>query len=175
VRHLTLSTVGDLCFDISAFNSASYSVSEFVDSLVRPSRQQAILAYEETLRYAEFPSLDLLVEEREVFSESSHLKHEHTEVFKILDWLKEKKVTTIIKLKVPDRLINAHDDMKMAEWVNYFNVKILDWKVLDLSISVLKKDTKQRLEELHLYSSGNRAVINHWFSAEGISSLTNVS
>ncbi|KAF2497767.1 subtilisin-like protein [Lophium mytilinum] len=167
------SDVGDLCFDMSAFNSTSYRVSEFVDSLIWQSRTQTLLSYEKTLRYAEFPSLDMWVEERDVFSESSHLKREHTEVFKILKWLEKKDVTTIIKLKVPDRLINAHDDRKMASFVDYFNVKVLDWKVLDLSISVLGKNTKDLLEELHLYSSGNRAVISHWFSAEGICSLKN--
>ncbi|KAF2678077.1 subtilisin-like protein [Lentithecium fluviatile CBS 122367] len=167
-------TVGDLCFDMSAFNSASYRVSEFVDSLIWQSRKQKLLSYEKTLRYAEFPSLDMLVEERETFTESSHLKREHTEVFRILDWLKEKGVKTIIKLKVPDRLINPHDDIRMAELVDNLKVKILDWKVLDLSISVLEKETKDRLEELHLYSSGNRAVISHWFSDEGIYSLKNL-
>ncbi|KAF4460275.1 hypothetical protein FALBO_12951 [Fusarium albosuccineum] len=163
------SDVRDVCFDMSHINSASYRVSDVVDSMIRQNQSQKHLNYEKTLRYAEFPPLDMLSDERETFKESSHLKHPHTEVFRILDWLREKKnVDIIIELRVPDRLINPHDDKEMADWVNKFQVTVLDWRVLDLSISVLDKDTKDRIEKLHLYSSGNRAVVSHWFSSEGL-------
>lgn len=158
---------------MSPFNFASDRMSDFVDGLIRQSRRQKLLWYEETLRYAEFPSLDMMVEERERFAENSHLKQDHDEVFRILEWLrKTQKVKTIIKLKVPDRLVNPHDDRKMAKMVDDLKVEVLDWKVLDLSISSLEKDTKERLKELHLYSSGNRAVIQHWFGSDGIRTLT---
>ncbi|KAH6951191.1 hypothetical protein BKA56DRAFT_535586 [Ilyonectria sp. MPI-CAGE-AT-0026] len=164
--------MGDVCFDMSHINSASYRVSDVVDSMIRQNQSQKHLTYEKTLRYAEFPPLDMLVGERETFKESRHLKPRHTEVFKILKWLeKDKDVNTIIKLKVPDRLINPHDNKEMAACVDNFQVTVLEWRVLDLSISVLKKGTKDRIEELHLFSSGNRAVVSHWFSSEGLCSL----
>ncbi|KAI0526729.1 hypothetical protein F5B22DRAFT_655851 [Xylaria bambusicola] len=166
--------VADLCFDPCGINSASYRVSEFIDSLIWQSRNQKLLSYEQTLRYAEFPPLDMMANERESFTESSHLKQEHDEVFKILEWLSGKGVKTIIKLKVPDRLVNPHDDIRMGREVNRFEVEILDWRVLDLSISSLEEETKTRLKELHLYSSGNRAAISHWFGSEGIRLLTNL-
>ncbi len=117
----------------------------------------------------------MMVGDRETFKENSHFEREHTEVFKVLKWLYDKGVKSIIKLKVPDRLVNPHNDLRMARQVERFKVEILDWKVLDLSISIFSVDVKGRIKELHLYSSGNRAVISHWFSPEGITSLKKVS
>ncbi|KAI5924907.1 hypothetical protein F4810DRAFT_102221 [Camillea tinctor] len=172
IFHKSNEPFGDLCFDISRFSSGTYRVSTFVDSLILHSGTQRLLSYEQTLRYAEFPPLDMMAGDRETFKENSHFKHEHTDVFKVLKWLREKGVRSIIKLKVPDRLVNPHNDQKIAEHVKMFEVEILDWKILDLSISIFKdKEVKDRIRELHLYSSGNRAVISHWFSDEGIKSL----
>lgn len=135
-----------------------------------------LITYEQTLRYAEFPALDILAQEREIFKDSCALQFQHTELFRVLKWLRYKmKVKTIIKLKVSDRLVNSHDERTMAEAVRLFNVEVLDWKVLDLCITVFDDTSKKRLRELHLYSSGKRAVISHWFSAEGFKVLKNAS
>ncbi|KAK1750547.1 subtilisin-like protein [Echria macrotheca] len=166
---------GDLCFDISRFNSGSYRISKFVDSLTSHSGNQRLLSYEQTLRYVEFPSLDAMVSDRETYKENSHLESSHEEVFKILDWLYDKGVRKILKLKVPDRLVNPHDDRTMAEQMDRFQIERLDWKVTDLSVSIFSDKTKARIKELHLYSSGKRAVISHWLSDdknEGVRSLT---
>ncbi|KAL8399862.1 hypothetical protein RB594_000326 [Gaeumannomyces avenae] len=159
---------GDLCFDISRFNSATYEVSAFVDSLILHSQNRDLLKYEQTLRYVEFPPLDLMAKEREALCENSHFTKSHREVFRILKWLWEKNVRKIIKLKIPDRLLNPHDDEEMAMWVDKFEVEVLDWKVLDLCISGLEEGTKGRIKELHLYSSGSRVVINDWFGEDGV-------
>ena len=150
-------------------------MSTFVDSLISASRSRDLLKYEHTLRYVDFPPLDLMAEEREVFKENTHFTRRHDEVFRILNWLwDDKGVERIIKLRIPDRLVHPHDDFVMAEKLEDFGVEILDWKVLDLSIASLKDSTKGRIRELHLYSSGNRAVINHWFGRDGIGKLTKV-
>ena len=103
---------------MSRFNSVSHEVSEFVDSLIRENSTQELFSYESTLRYAEFPPLDVRGEERETFRDNCHLHHQHTEVFEVFDWLKGKGVETIIELRVPDRLINPHDDGEMAKRVD---------------------------------------------------------
>lgn len=135
--------------------------------------------YERTLKYVAFPPLDTMVADREAYTENLNLRKEHGEVFRVLDWLSLKKVTKIIKLIVPDRLVNPHDDLKMAEYVRKFKIEVLDWKVLDLSISIFqsKKPTeREEIKELYLYSSGRRAAINHWFNKdEGVESLSKVS
>ncbi|KAI0169132.1 peptidase S8/S53 domain-containing protein, partial [Hypoxylon sp. FL1284] len=162
--------VGELCFDISRFNSTNFRVSTFVESLISHGGTRK-LAYEHTLRYVEFPPLDTAAADRETFKESSHFEHEHNEVFKVLKWLGDKGVKSIVKLRIPDRLINPHNDREMAIEVDRFEVEVLDWKVPDLSISIFNDNVKSRIKELYLYASGNRAVISHWFSSEGIRSL----
>lgn len=99
-----------------------------------------------------------------------------------MDWLKnKKKVKHIIELTVLDRLVNPHDEVIIGTYVKQFEVEILNWRVLDLSISVFKSsepnndDALQRIREIQLYTSGKRAVISHWLSEDGIRSLTNVS
>ncbi|KAI9167901.1 subtilisin-like protein [Paramyrothecium foliicola] len=168
------SKVGELCFDLSQVNSAIFSISNLVDSWTSQRSNQKLLKYEKTLRYVEFPPLDLMEADRDTPKGNSHFQSKHTEVFRILDWLAKRDVDTIIKLKVPDRLVNPHDAIGMAERVGAFKVKKLDWRVLDLPLSVFKDDAKDRIDELHLYASGNRAVVSHWLSQEGITSFKNL-
>ncbi|EKJ70111.1 hypothetical protein FPSE_09637 [Fusarium pseudograminearum CS3096] len=164
--------VGELCFDLSRFDSAGFQVSAFINSWISQHQTGKLLTFEKTLRYAEFPPLDVLKEEREIYKDSCHLQYQHTEVFRILAWLRKKMgVQTIIKLKVPDRLVNPHDEKTMAKAVKDFKVEIFDWKVLDLSLSVFDPDAKERIKELHLYSSGKRSAISHWFGPEGFKSM----
>lgn len=182
-NNFTLFTVDDLCFDISRFNSAAYRISDIVDSLILQDKgnERGMHRYERTLKYVAFPPLDTMVTEREAYAENLNLKKGHDEVFRVLDWLSVKMVTKIIKLTVPDRLVNPHDDLKMAEYVKKFKIEVLDWKVLDLSISIFrsknpKDHMQQEIKELYLYSSGKRAAINHWFNKDdGVESLSKVS
>ena len=183
---------------MSRYNWSAFVLSDFIDSLIHQDEieRRQMLKYESTLKYVEFPSIDMTVERREVIKDSANLI-KHDEVFRILQWLADKGVTKIIKLVVPDRLLNPHDEDEMARFVRRFQVEVLDWKVLDLSISIFKdlpmatssaiasgrdvnKNSEKKkpawhLQELSLYSSGKRAAINHWFNKDdGIPSL-NVS
>ncbi|KAH8803054.1 hypothetical protein F5884DRAFT_888196 [Xylogone sp. PMI_703] len=167
--------VRELFFDISEFNSKTIRISEFIQSLIqhRDPKKPVLPLYEESIRYAEFPALDLKIEDRENFSYNNSFAAPYKEVFDVLDWLyKDKGVRSIMKLKVQDRLINPHNEVTIAENVERFEVKVLDWKILDLSISVFGPEAKETLKELHLYSSGKRAVISHWLGNEGLRTLT---
>ncbi|KAF3067660.1 Minor extracellular protease Epr [Trichoderma lentiforme] len=167
------SEVDELCFDLSRFNSKKYPVSDFVQSLISHKDNPDLLSYERTLKYAEFPNLDAKVDEKEIFGDDVH--YEHAEVFLILDWLRDdKNVREIIDLTVPDRLVNPHNEVKIGKYVKLFQVQALNWRFLDLSITVLPdQETKERIKELHLYASGKRAAISHWTSEKGISTLPN--
>ncbi|KAL7792820.1 hypothetical protein V8C43DRAFT_315334 [Trichoderma afarasin] len=167
------SKVDELCFDLSRFNSKKYPVSDFVRSLISHQDNPDLLSYEHTLKYAEFPNLDAKDDEKEIFGDDVH--YEHTEVFLILDWLRnDKKVREIIELTVPDRLVNPHNEVKIGNYVKLFQVQALNWRFLDLSITVLPdQETKERIKELHLYASGKRAAISHWTSENGILTLPN--
>ncbi|KAL7921174.1 peptidase S8/S53 domain-containing protein [Trichoderma austrokoningii] len=162
------------------FKSEDYSVSDFVHSLVHLQDYANLLSYEETLKYATFPALDLKTDDREIFGEN--IQYEHREIFKTLDWLKhKKKVEHIIELIVLDRLVNPHEETKIGTYVKDFKVEILNWRLLDLSISVFDdsgcgdNSALQQIRELHLYASGKLSVISHWLSEDGIGSLKNLT
>ncbi|KAK3938154.1 hypothetical protein QBC46DRAFT_441511 [Diplogelasinospora grovesii] len=165
--------VRELCFDISLFNSKSYRLYDFVQSLISHRENETLLSYEPTIKYARFPAMDLHPDDKETFGDI--IRHDHREVFDVLDWLKESKaVTSVIELKVPDRLVNPHNELQIAKYVSDFGVEVLDWRFLDLSLSVFDKDkVKPRIRGLHLYASGKRAVISHWFSSQGLESFPN--
>lgn len=168
-----MATVGQVCFDLSRFASRLYSVDEFVQSLKALSVEETKhhLKFEEVLRYTDFPALDLDVWEKG----PEQCVHVHGEVFETLRWLKRKGVRKVMKLKVLDRMYNPHDEEKIGEEVEELGVLSLDWRHLDIAISCFKPKTKKRLIELHLYSSGKMAVVDHWLSADGIKSLEKVS
>lgn len=116
---------------------------------------------------------------REIFG--NNIQHEHDEIIRVLDWLRDKKnVKNIIELIVLDRLVNPHDEIKIGDQVKMFGVEILNWRILDLSISVFgnsrfdEPSALQQIRELHLYTSGKRAVLSHWLGEDGIRTLTNV-
>ena len=175
---LTMYSVNELCFDLSRFNSKVYLVSDFVRSLISHQDNADLLSYEHTIRYAEFPALDLNADEKKTFGDSVPV--EHTEIFEVLNWLKGKRVNEIIQLTVPDRLVNPHNEVDIGRYVRSFEVEVLNWRFLDMSISIFKEDSKEdskpidTIRELHLYSSGKRAVISHWLSKEGVASLRKV-
>ena len=117
--------------------------------------------------------MDLKANDKETFGDS--VRVEHTEVFEVLNWLKGKKVNEIIELTAPDRLVNPHNEVEIGKYVKNFEVEFLNWRFLDMSISIFEDlETRKRIRELHLYSSGKRAVISHWLSKQGVSSLPNV-
>ncbi|KAF5014570.1 hypothetical protein F66182_14396, partial [Fusarium sp. NRRL 66182] len=162
ILHQSDESFNDLCFDISRFNAPAFQVSDFIGSLIHQDNieQQQMLKYERTLKYVEFPSLDMMAESREGFKESTYLKTTHREVFQILEWLNVKKgVQKIIKLVVPDRLVNPHDELEMAWYVNQFQVEVLDWKTLDLSISAFQNPLPpKRLKQTEIETSATAAI-----------------
>ena len=129
------------------------------------------MIFEPVLKYADFPSLDLSSE----VGPGQGLQKDHTEVFDVLEWLSKKKfVNEILELYILDRLHNPHDEIKIGEWVNKLGVQVLNWRCVDLPLSILEEATKERIRELHLYTGGKRAVISHWVSSLGVETFPNV-
>ncbi|KAL6790270.1 hypothetical protein GGI42DRAFT_358914 [Trichoderma sp. SZMC 28013] len=153
------------------------------------SENETLLSYEETIHYAEFPALDLKGDDKQTFVDNTYLTVQHTEVFDPLTWLRDQKgVKRIVELKVPDRLINAHEETCIAEFVESFEVEHLDWRCLDLSLSVLgssvtgssssnadERMINDKIKELHLYSRGRTAAIDYWLEDDGIPILAKES
>ncbi|KAJ3577481.1 hypothetical protein NPX13_g3087 [Xylaria arbuscula] len=168
-------TVDTLSFDISLFNSSKFSLSEFAQSLPTqaslPHDAQISHHFQSVLHSAAFPTL---VPDRPD-DWRGQPSSEHEEVFQCLQWLQEQnKVEEILRLRVPDRIYNPHDEHAIAEWVKTFRVQVLDWKRLDLAISAFEDSSGDSIREIHLYSSGRRATITHWLGSDGIQSLHNI-
>ncbi|KAL5087759.1 hypothetical protein Trisim1_007415 [Trichoderma cf. simile WF8] len=159
--------VREICFDISQFSSKNHGVDEFVYTLINHRESSDLLSYEQTIKYARFPSLEDNIDNQQLLSGS--ISKDHKEVFDVLDWLKDqKKVTSIVELKVPDRMFKPHNELRIADYVQSFEVESLDWRFLDLSLAIFNGEVRNRIKELHLYASGKRVAIDHWLSSEGI-------
>ena len=61
-----------------------------------------------------------------------------------------------------DHLHTPQTDQAVEYCVQTFKVSVLNWRKLDLCLADL--DPNGTLKKLHLYSSGNKAVIRNWLS-----------
>ncbi|KAL7950024.1 hypothetical protein V8C42DRAFT_309254 [Trichoderma barbatum] len=113
--------------------------------------------FERVLKYAFFPELSVQVP----FMSSEDMNQDHREVMDAFDWLESQGVEEVMSLTVNDRLYCPHADEDVTACVNTLGVRILKWRKLD---TYLKNMTDISLEELHLYSSGNRSVHDQWLS-----------
>jgi hypothetical protein len=138
----------------------------------RQKRAAEAVKFEKVLRYADFPDLNYYLP-----CSPDEFRADHEEVKQVLRWLKlEKGVEEIVKIKVDDRLHTPHEDGAVEYCVKQFKISVLNWRKLDLCLADLDPD--QTLRTLHLYSSGNKAVITNWLSKTdrgGVVRLENVS
>ncbi|CAK7215119.1 hypothetical protein SCUCBS95973_002370 [Sporothrix curviconia] len=187
----------EINFDMSRLLIEGTSVADFVTSMPRHGRSSSLIRYEETIRYAEFPVLDVSTQPQNPATQNTqraHLQLAHREIFDMLDWLADHGVRRIITLRVPDRMAHPHDELEIADVVRRFRVEELDWHILDLSLTIFQpygrpediplvwsedKDKTRKaskpkvakatyLRRLHLYTGGRRSALDHWFSKEGL-------
>ena len=76
---------------------------------------------------------------------------------------------------VPGSAPRAESENVIPEAISGLSIVSLDWRVLDLSIDIIFQSESKGLEELHLYSSGNRGVLDQWSGPEGVILLPKVS
>ena len=94
----------------------------------------------------------------------------------LFDWLWAMGVQTIKDLNIPDQRVQPlTEDFIHRKILSRFLVLNLDWRKLDMDISILKSPkTASSLKGLKLYSSGNWSVLYHWASDDGVSALPEV-
>lgn len=127
---------------------------------LKTQKSKSVFSFEKVLKYANFPSLSAPPYRHLPPSIGARVT-DHREIEDIFQWLKGKEVNTVLDLSVGDRLYGPHSDEAVAYCVNNFQVKCLKWKRLDLYMGYIEKTNN--LTELHLYSSGSRAVHDHWY------------
>jgi hypothetical protein len=103
----------------------------------------------------------------------------------IFDWLyKQKEVRTIIKVTVEDGATLPaghsdyipHSDRAVYESLELFDIEILDWRKIDLCPEAIVTACKssEGLRELHLWWSGNNAILQAWSGTHGLKRLVSL-
>ena len=83
----------------------------------------------------------------------------------LFDFLREKKVRRIVRVIVADRDRNAHSDVAVEIALRSFRVEIWDWQKFDMCTETIASAAPD-VEEMHLYWSGNNAVLWGWSNKE---------
>ncbi|KAG8169744.1 hypothetical protein KVR01_000489 [Diaporthe batatas] len=90
-----------------------------------------------------------------------------TDMTLIFQWLREdKKVKTILKVIVDDLKEPSHSDEAIEACLDGMGVETWDWRKFDLSPDVIHK-AAPKVRVVHLYWSGNNAVLLGWSATEG--------
>ncbi|KAI0520750.1 hypothetical protein F5B22DRAFT_598226 [Xylaria bambusicola] len=153
-----------LCLHLSSIDTEEQSFTEYVQGLLQQKEAMGrIYKFESILKYAKFPDLHTQVP-KQTQNLATSLRMDYHEVRDIFEWLRKRKVESVIELSVPDRLLTPHIDEDVEYCVNQFNVRILKWRKLDMYLGNFDLKIKNELQELHLFSSGRQAVHDHWLS-----------
>ena len=93
-----------------------------------------------------------------------------TDLKRFFEWLYDKKeVRNILKVIVEERKDPAHSDESIEVALQRFSIEILDWRKKDICPLAVRQACKgSRLRELHLWWSGNNAILRAWSEPEGL-------
>ena len=93
----------------------------------------------------------------------------------IFNWLRDNGVRRIIELFVEDVGENPQSDQNIVGCLEGLKVETLNWQRTDMPGWVVHKTVCDSVKELHLYSSGNRAVLTGWSCKHQLPALPEVS
>lgn len=88
----------------------------------------------------------------------------------IFDKLREKRVETILRVIVDDSEFPSHSDEAIEKALNGMGVEIWQWNKPDLCTEVIL-NAAPKAREVHLYWSGNNAVLRGWSEEGGLPRL----
>ncbi len=89
----------------------------------------------------------------------------------LFSWLREKKVRHIIKLIICDfGPFPPHSDESIETALAGFIIEILDWRKLDMCPMTIQVSCPN-VSELHLWWSGNNAILRAWSAEGGLAEL----
>lgn len=157
-QSLSAKTVGKY-YDFLKFDS----MLQFV-ALPQPPQKQA------SLSQARLPS-----KKDSASIEADTRKTHYPEIFK---WLKNRadgKVKTILRIIIEDDLNDPHSDEEIEETLQDIDgIEDWNWRKYDISSSTILKAAKE-VKKLHLYTTGNNAVLEGWLASDGLRRLKQVS
>ncbi|THV53899.1 hypothetical protein BGAL_0039g00110 [Botrytis galanthina] len=89
----------------------------------------------------------------------------------VFGWLRDKmKVKTILSISVKDLDSPSHSDESIEKALKGFGVETWDWQKIDISTFVIKTVAPD-VRDVHLYWSGNNAVLRGWAEEGGLKQL----
>jgi hypothetical protein len=91
----------------------------------------------------------------------------------VFDWLRKNGVRKILNVAVLDDQEPSHTDSGIEQALLGFDVEIWNWKQFDLNSDIIFT-AAPRVRVLHLYSTGNKAVLMGWASPDGLLKLREV-
>jgi hypothetical protein len=172
MRQLTLTLPGsELCFDLPGYSSMKQS--EFDNLLSK-------LKFSDILQYVGIPkvTLDLTSPTGPNTSRirsggrSSKFDGEgRSDLVYVFNHLRAKGVKTVLKVIVDDLQKPSHSEEAIEEALKGLGIEIWDWKRPDLCSEVIY-NVAPRAREVHLYWSGNNAVLRGWAEERGLKRLT---
>ncbi|KAK4151165.1 hypothetical protein C8A00DRAFT_17418, partial [Chaetomidium leptoderma] len=84
-----------------------------------------------------------------------------------------KGVQRIERLEVDEHVYHPHSDEAIGQAIQGLEIERFDWRKTDMAVTILHGMSSTRV--LHLYSSGNDAVLRSWSAPDGLGKLQNVS
>lgn len=92
------------------------------------------------------------------------------DLYYIFDRLRKKGVKTILRVLIDDSVSPAHSDEAIEDALRTMDVEVWDWSKTDLCTEVIHK-AAPKVREVHLYWSGNNAVLRGWGDDGGLKKL----
>lgn len=144
------------------------------------------LTFDNILRYVDFPII--VAEQAQDHLPQTKPSRQHEKLKKeeeldgmgrkdlkaVFGWLRSSGVEKIIRVKVQDIPEPSHSDEIIEDALRGFGVEILDWVKYDLCSNTILEAAPD-VREVHLYSSGNNAVLHAWSGIDGLKQLKKVS
>lgn len=136
------------------------------------------LKFEDILQYVAIPRISVEVNMNAANSKRSRVGSRPSkpdglgrqDLCYIFDCLRKKGVKTILKVIIDDSVMPAHSDEAIEAALKLMDVEVWDWKKTDLCSEVIYK-VASRVREVHLYWSGNNAVLRGWSEQGGLKRL----
>ncbi|KAI2464187.1 hypothetical protein F4781DRAFT_425759 [Annulohypoxylon bovei var. microspora] len=132
------------------------------------------LLLEDVLQYVEIPRVEVEDDPVTLKPGQRALKPDgngRKDMEPLFKWLRdEKKVNTILKVIVEDLQEPAHSDETIEACLTGMGVEIWQWKKFDLSPEIIQK-VAPGARVVHLYWSGNNAVLRGWSEPGGLRML----
>ncbi|KAF4954941.1 hypothetical protein FSARC_11970, partial [Fusarium sarcochroum] len=161
----------ELYFDLSGnINTGVVTLSGLENLLSK-------LKFEDTLQYVCIPKISVQIsrptERNGASRRSAKAKPDGTgkrDLCYIFDRLRKKGVKTILRVFIDDSDSPSHSDEAIEDALKTMGVEVWDWNKTDLCTEVIYK-AAPNAREVHLYWSGNNAVLRGWSEEGGLKKL----